>query len=65
MRVIARASSVKEHCLRITTRVSEHISSSTQIERPSDLASLSYVEYPGTNWKDAVRLELKAAGLTF
>ncbi|QEE62584.1 hypothetical protein FVA74_05980 [Salinibacterium sp. dk2585] len=34
------------------------------VERPSDLAGLSYVEYPGTNWKDALRVELKGAGLT-
>ena len=34
------------------------------VERPSDLAGLSYVEYPGDNWKDALRGELEAAGLT-
>ncbi|OUE09878.1 putative nucleotide-binding protein containing TIR-like domain protein [Clavibacter michiganensis] len=33
------------------------------VERPSDLAGLSYVEYPGSNWKDALRTELDAAGL--
>ncbi|AOX67847.1 hypothetical protein BJK06_15045 [Curtobacterium sp. BH-2-1-1] len=33
------------------------------VERPSDLAGLSYVEYPGLNWKDALRTELVAAGL--
>ena len=35
------------------------------VERPSDLAGLSYVEYPGTNWKDDLRVELQAAALTF
>ena len=34
------------------------------VERPSDLAGLSYVEYPGDNWKDALRGELDTAGLT-
>lgn len=34
------------------------------VERPSDLAGLSYVKYPGDNWKDALRVELEAAGLT-
>lgn len=34
------------------------------VERPSDLAGLSYVEYPGANWKDDLRVELQAAGLT-
>lgn len=34
------------------------------VERPSDLAGLSYVEYPGTNWKDDLRVELHAAELT-
>lgn len=33
------------------------------VERPSDLAGLSYVEYPGSNWKDSLRTELDAAGL--
>ncbi|MFI8593830.1 TIR domain-containing protein [Microbacterium sp. NPDC078428] len=33
------------------------------VERPSDLAGLSYVAYPGLNWKDDLRKELKAAGL--
>lgn len=34
------------------------------VERPSDLAGLSYVQYPGINWKDDLRKELKHAGLT-
>jgi len=34
------------------------------VERPSDLAGLSYVDYPGTNWKDDLRQELLALGLT-
>ena len=34
------------------------------VERPSDLAGLSYVEYPGSNWKDDLRVELHAAALT-
>lgn len=34
------------------------------VERPSDLAGLSYVKYPGLNWKDELRKELKEAGLT-
>ncbi|WP_081882531.1 TIR domain-containing protein [Cryobacterium sp. MLB-32] len=34
------------------------------VERPSDLAGLSYVEYPGSNWKDDLRVELQAAALT-
>ena len=34
------------------------------VERPSDLAGLSYVAYPGANWKDDLRVELAAAGLT-
>lgn len=33
------------------------------VERPSDLAGLSYVQYPGSNWKDSLRTELDAAGL--
>lgn len=33
------------------------------VERPSDLAGLSYVSYPGTNWKDDLRKELKHAGV--
>ena len=33
------------------------------VERPSDLAGLSYVAYPGTNWKDDLRVELEAHGL--
>ena len=33
------------------------------VERPSDLEGLSYVEYPGANWKDDLRVELVAAGL--
>ncbi|NQX25645.1 nucleotide-binding protein [Curtobacterium sp. VKM Ac-2852] len=33
------------------------------VERPSDLAGLSYVKYPGSNWKDSLRTELDAAGL--
>ncbi|MDO4029622.1 TIR domain-containing protein [Clavibacter michiganensis] len=33
------------------------------VERPSDLAGLSYVQYPGSNWKDALRTELQAASL--
>lgn len=34
-----------------------------EVERPSDLAGLSYVEYPGENWKDDLREELNEAGL--
>jgi len=34
------------------------------VEKPSDLAGLSYVQYPESNWKDALRTELEAAGLT-
>lgn len=34
------------------------------VERPSDLGGLGYVQYPGSNWKDDLRTELKAAGLT-
>lgn len=34
------------------------------VERPSDLMGLSYVAYPKSNWKDDLRKELKAAGLT-
>lgn len=34
------------------------------VERPSDLAGLSYVDYPGSNWKDSLRTELDAAGLS-
>lgn len=34
------------------------------VERPSDLAGLGYVQYPGSNWKDDLRKELQAAGLT-
>ena len=34
------------------------------VERPSDLAGLSYVQYPGTNWKDDLRRELVGARLT-
>ncbi|WP_082481734.1 TIR domain-containing protein [Rathayibacter sp. Leaf299] len=33
------------------------------VERPSDLAGLSYIEYPGLNWKDSLRVELVAAQL--
>jgi len=33
------------------------------VERPSDLAGLSYIAYPGENWKDALRTELVAASL--
>jgi predicted nucleotide-binding protein len=33
------------------------------VERPSDLAGLSYVAYPGTNWKDDLRVELEAREL--
>ncbi|WP_322412119.1 TIR domain-containing protein [Microbacterium invictum] len=32
------------------------------VERPSDLAGLSYVAYPGLNWKDELRKEFKEAG---
>ncbi len=34
------------------------------VERPSDLAGVGYVQYPGTNWKDDLRKELATAGLT-
>lgn len=34
------------------------------VERPSDLAGLGYVQYPGTNWKDDLRKELLSARLT-
>jgi hypothetical protein len=34
------------------------------VERPSDLAGVGYVQYPGTNWKDDLRKELIAARLT-
>lgn len=34
------------------------------VERPSDLVGLGYVQYPGSNWKDDLRKELQAAGLT-
>lgn len=34
------------------------------VERPSDLAGVGYVQYPGTNWKDDLRKELIAASLT-
>lgn len=30
------------------------------VERPSDLAGLSYVAYPGENWKDDLRTEIEA-----
>lgn len=30
------------------------------VERPSDLAGLSYVSYPGENWKENLRVELEA-----
>jgi len=33
------------------------------VERPSDLAGLSYISYPGMNWKDELREELVAAGM--
>ncbi len=33
------------------------------VERPSDLAGVSYIEYPGTNWKDELRNELVEARL--
>lgn len=33
------------------------------VERPSDLAGLSYIAYPGQNWKDDLREELVAAGV--
>lgn len=32
------------------------------VERPSDLAGLNYISYPGLNWKDELREELVAAG---
>ncbi len=28
------------------------------------MAGVGYVEYPGTNWKNALRKELLAAGIT-
>jgi predicted nucleotide-binding protein len=34
------------------------------VERPSDLAGVGYVQYPGTNWKDDLRKELLTASLT-
>ncbi|MCM0615994.1 nucleotide-binding protein [Paenarthrobacter sp. MSM-2-10-13] len=34
------------------------------VERPSDLAGVGYVQYPGTNWKDDLRKELVTARLT-
>lgn len=34
------------------------------VERPSDLAGVAYIKYPGLNWKDALRDELEEAGLT-
>lgn len=34
------------------------------VERPSDLAGVGYVQYPGTNWKDDLRKELVNASLT-
>lgn len=34
------------------------------VERPSDLAGVGYVQYPGTNWKDDLRKELVTASLT-
>jgi predicted nucleotide-binding protein len=33
------------------------------VERPSDLNGLSYIAYPGMNWKDELRAELVAAGI--
>ncbi|WP_082485068.1 TIR domain-containing protein [Rathayibacter sp. Leaf296] len=33
------------------------------VERPSDLNGLSYISYPGLNWKDELRTELVAAGI--
>lgn len=33
------------------------------VEHPSDLAGLSYISYPGENWKDSLRTELAAASL--
>ena len=33
------------------------------VERPSDLAGLSYVAYLGANWKDDLRVELEASRL--
>jgi predicted nucleotide-binding protein len=33
------------------------------VERPSDLNGLSYIAYPGINWKDELRAELVAAGV--
>ena len=34
-----------------------------EVEHPSDIKGLSYVPYPGTNWKEDIRTELAAAGL--
>lgn len=34
------------------------------VEKPSDLAGVSYIEYPGENWMDRLHDELKEAGLT-
>ena len=34
------------------------------VEQPSDIIGLSYVSYPGDNWKYELRNELDAAGLT-
>jgi predicted nucleotide-binding protein len=33
------------------------------VERPSDIAGVSYIEYPGDNWMEKLRNELDAAGL--
>lgn len=33
------------------------------VERPSDIAGLNYIAYPGQNWKEDLRVELSAAGL--
>lgn len=33
------------------------------VEKPSDVAGVGYVEYPGTNWMDQLRTELDAAHL--
>lgn len=33
------------------------------VERPSDIAGVNYISYPGENWQEQLRTELEAAGL--